>query len=949
MAGVLTTGTFEYEANGQTYTFSGTAAIEANYNESKNIGTKDTSFTVAGTSYTGAQNTATGPFIQDSPLSSASGTVEFWKNLTNRSDLPYAVYGQTLLMKGSTTATNELKNNGMGNMAIGGLITEATADTSQYVLNGDNNSSSLTLVANEDAGMNMYIGANTEIKVGGTGQIIVSTDGSWVVNNGKTLTLTTGSDGSVVFNADTTVSGGGTLALNANTTIANGSTLTISDGLNIESGAITVESGSTLSLSGTVNINAEGVVTARDKAAGNGYGSVIYSANTADYIKGEGTTTGIEDVSWSLNGYAASYNDGTISYSGDSSIYYIYDAADADYSNARDLVVDVGAGDTYSLGATANTALDSLTIKSGTVTSEYGGGAQGFFKGDVIIEGGAKLTLAGTGNNSHDALGWGDIVTRSITLLGEEGKTATLELAYSSDKSTTLRTDINLQGNALVTGGKVNSFGGKITATGTNNEIASELQVRNGHPLTVEVSGAADTLTISGNIKSNSDGGSTLTKSGEGTLYITGDIDALGSTINGSSSTIISSGSIQNITLQNSTFRSTETMTLGGTVNLTNVTLDGTAEIASGATSYTAGTLQFTSGKNSSITIAQGATFANDGFTYTSQGTDNATINSNGEFQLQIYTGSVTIANATMEKTTESDKHIGIALDNVDLILNSGTGNKLYGDKEQNLNNLTINGGTLNIESAAKVANTTAIAESATLNLKNANATLGAVSGAGRVNSEVTTSVATAADFTGTLAATNGTTLTDSGTGSGFSVDVTQGNIVLSRAEAITLDSATIGNGYTLTIGSETDHDVTLTLSHLTVATGGGTLQANLDLNNTGTLALSGVLTLGGSVELGDGGIALSGSLLDGLTTNSSITLFQDVDGLLRNGLDFTEPVSASAIFSNEALKDTDSVIYTVSYENNNVLLNARLVPEPATATLSLLALAALCARRRRK
>lgn len=935
MAGVLTTGTFEYEVDGQTYTFSGTAAIEANYNSSNNIGTSGTSFTVAGTSYTGAQNTATGPFIQDSPLSSASGTVEFWQNLTYRDNLPYAVYGQTLLMKGSTTATNELKNNGMGNMAIGGLITEATADTSHYVLNGDNNNSNLTLVANEAAGMNMYIGANTEIKVGGTGQIIVSTEGNWIVNGGKTLTLTAGSTGAVVFNADTTVSGGGTLS--------------ISDGLSFENGSITVESGSTLSLSGTVNINAEGIETARDKAAGNGYGSAIYSANMADYIKGEGSAN-IDDVSWSLNGIAASYNDGTISYSGDSSIYYIYEAtADADYSNARDLVIDIGDGDTYSLGSSANTTLDSLTIKSGTVTSEYGGGSTGFIQGDVIIEGGAKLTLAGTGGESHDALGWGNTATKSITLLGEEGKTATLELAYSSNGSTTLTTDINLQGNALVTGGKVNSFDGKITATGTNNEIASELQVRNGHPLTVEVTGAADTLTISGNIAYNTQGCDTLTKSGEGTLFITGNIDAAGTTINGSSSTIISSSSIQNITIQNSTLRSTETMTLGGTVNLTGVTLDGNAEIANGTTSYTEGPLQFTSGKNSSITIAQGATFANDGFTYTSQGTDTATINSNGESQLQIYTGSVTIANATMEKTTESDKYIGIALDNVDLILNSGTDNKLYGNKEQNLHNLTINGGTLNIESAAKVANTTAIAESATLNLKNANATLGTVSGAGRVNSEVTTSVATAADFTGTLAATNGATLTDSGTGSRFSVDVTQGNIILSRTEAITLDSVTIGNGYTLTIGSETDHDVTLTLSHLTVAAGGGTLQANLDLNNTETLALSGVLTLGGSVELGNGGIALSGSLLDGLTTNSSITLFQDVDGLLLNGQDFTEPVSASAIFSNEALKDTDSVIYTVSYENNNVLLNARLVPEPATATLSLLALAALCARRRRK
>jgi len=365
MAGVLTTGSFTYEAGGTNYTFSGTAAIESNYNAEKAIGTSGTNFTVAGNKYDGAANTANGPFIADSSVGAGHGANNFWKNLTNRSESGYegAVYGQTLLMKGSTTATHQLNNNGMGNMAIGGLITEATADTSNYVLNGDysndsgNQNYNLTLVANEAVGMNMYIGANTEIKVGGTGQLIAATNGTWTVNNGKTLTLTAGADGAVVFQSDISVGGGGTLS--------------ISDGLTFDGGSVTIASGSSLNLTGTVDIisHAGGAETDRDKVNGNGFGHAEYTISISDYLKGDGTVNS-SDVSWSINGHQASQSGNTLSYVGNSDTYYIYNAADAaDYSNAKHLVVDIETGNTCNFGTSASATLETMTIKSGTVTS----------------------------------------------------------------------------------------------------------------------------------------------------------------------------------------------------------------------------------------------------------------------------------------------------------------------------------------------------------------------------------------------------------------------------------------------------------------------------------------------------------------------------------------------------------------------------------------------------
>jgi len=545
-AGELTTGSFAYEAGGVTYTFSGTAAIESNYNEGKNIGTGQTTFTVAGTAYNGAASTANGPFIADSSVPAGQGANNFWKNLTNGNHAG-AVYGQTLLMKGSTTATQQLSNNGMGNMAIGGLITEASGDTpdaSNYILNGDNNNSNLTLVANEAVGMNMYIGANTEIKVGGTGQLIAATQGTWTVNSGKTLKLTAGANGAVVFQDNIAVNGGGTLS--------------ISDGLAFDGGSIEVASGSTLNLTGTVDIisNASGTESVRERSEGNGWSNAHYTARLSDYIKGDGTKN-TADVDWNINGYAATLEGDTIAYNGNGNTYYIFNSENVDdYSSAKHLVVDVLAGNTYNLGESANKTLESMTIVSGKVTSTYAvpndSGAT-FFKGDIIIEAGAELELASTGSQRYDVLGWnGNDITKSISLKGEENNVAKLTFAYeAANSSTTLVTDLNLQGHSLVSGGKINTFGGAITATGTNNEIASELLIRND--LDVNVGESSDSLTISGNIAIYSDGyGSAngiIEKNGAGLLKATGNVALNGVNVNAGGVEFSGGGSVGSITM----------------------------------------------------------------------------------------------------------------------------------------------------------------------------------------------------------------------------------------------------------------------------------------------------------------------------------------------------------------------------------------------------------------
>jgi len=205
-------------------------------------------------------------------------------------------------------------------------------------------------------------------------------------------------------------------------------------------------------------------------------------------------------------------------------------------------------------------------------------------------------------------------------------------------------------------------------------------------------------------------------------------------------------------------------------------------------------------------------------------------------------------------------------------------------------------------------------------------------------------------------------------------------NIDLSRiaeeVSAMNLQEVCITHGATLglytTATANNASAATISASKLKTVAGEGTqnatLNANvvmgagsaLELNSTLTLKAGGALTLDGTL--------LSGALLDSLNRGAvdSITLFTGVSSLtigseaatlaaegetfsavtFGGNRDFTA-AELSAAFGNAF----DPNVYTASYtaDNGGSIIMTANVPEPATATLSLLALAGLCARRRRK
>ncbi len=111
-----------------------------------------------------------------------------------------------------------------------------------------------------------------------------------------------------------------------------------------------------------------------------------------------------------------------------------------------------------------------------------------------------------------------------------------------------------------------------------------------------------------------------------------------------------------------------------------------------------------------------------------------------------------------------------------------------------------------------------------------------------------------------------------------------------------------------------------------------------------GAVTLSGALTFGAGLQMGESLLASVGALDYGETLN----LFTGLSGVNLPVVVDTESsrVLASSVFSN-VQSDTLYVDYRV-IDNVGTLLVAN-VPEPATATLSLMALSALAARRRRK
>ena len=193
-----------------------------------------------------------------------------------------------------------------------------------------------------------------------------------------------------------------------------------------------------------------------------------------------------------------------------------------------------------------------------------------------------------------------------------------------------------------------------------------------------------------------------------------------------------------------------------------------------------------------------------------------------------------------------------------------------------------------------------------------------------------------------------------------FSMEAANGDITfLNRGAGITVQELSLAAEQTISVYSgghvseEEETDVIVT-GRLTAGKD-AKLIANLTLGKGATLDVSGAdamgLTLGSSLTLNPG-MNLSQedmALIAKMSGRDTYGLFTGVDELTLAGTDIInckDPVSVDAVGWFHGFQPMQ---YYVCYDGSNVGLRCVPLPEPATGTLALLALASLTARRRRK
>ena len=213
------------------------------------------------------------------------------------------------------------------------------------------------------------------------------------------------------------------------------------------------------------------------------------------------------------------------------------------------------------------------------------------------------------------------------------------------------------------------------------------------------------------------------------------------------------------------------------------------------------------------------------------------------------------------------------------------------------------------------------------------------------------------------------------------SVDVEAGVLNIMNAASVNVQDVTIGANGTLGVYSgasataETASEGILTIKDTKSLTAGSgaKLNANLVMESGSTLDVRGTggtgLLMGSDVTLSKG-MTLNDYSSEWATWKDGTTyaLFTGVDGLnIGSGtgtaaIDYTQWVDASEYFTNikesnryflcydGAPADNQNGVLQASFDGSNVgMVYVMVMPEPTTSTLSLLALCALAARRRRK
>ena len=548
--------------------------------------------------------------------------------------------------------------------------------------------------------------------------------------------------------------------------------------------------------------------------------------------------------------------------------------------------------------------------------------------------------------------GAGNTVSAKITLAG--GKTATFKATGSKDRLSVTNI-LSGSGSVSVTGGGTVELSGTNTYTGGTKLSGGHLTVGNASALGGNIDVNKQVLSFSGT--------STLTVSTDITLAATGKIQA-----SEANAALDISGNVN----------------LTGQINVADAV--GRVNITGGTTSLLGNDGRIWLMKDSAVTISKGANLVTRVFSFTGNNDVSAgEITSIGTETEKIEVvenavGSTWSINTDYINTNFKDldveyrstdaRVVKADMNNVALSTAAGAGKlTLAREGGVTLTGLTANSD-VELATATKVTGITNIKQGATLSVSDAQSSLNKLSGTGKLSASVDQSLNLNTDtsnlFNGTLETKGGKLNVTGGTDyvhlAGMVAD--GGNLDLLSSAIVTVSDVTIGSDSTVgvykgTTASPTEegkvavHGFPSAKAQLTVGTG-AKLNADLSLSNAILTFNGDALTLGSSLTLQSGN-ELQGSLYSNWDGSGTLDLFTGVDSLTLGSGDTAitaevgKTYDASSVFANEGMGNYKLQMVGTAGDYTVQMVQNAPTPEPTTATLSLLALMGLAARRRRK
>lgn len=767
-------------------------------------------------------------------------------------------------------------------------------------------------------------------------------------------------NGDVTFN--TTIQNSsqqdGTITLNSLN--ANGHTLTATGGgsLTVDSlsgsiGGISLGAGTTLNL--TLNGNVDVALGETNIPKQNGF---ITQSVENFLTKGENSTFnlntdagrftigGIEATldteSGTLSAKSSTY--AVVSSSGDS-IVSLTDVANTG-SSPSDLNVHVYEDQSFRLdGALGGTStgdtqtLAGLHMENGT-TLYLADGAS--LSSAPSVTNGATINVTVDANASVTWDADATITTGNGTLTLGQGSTLNSGVLFGNSNATGQTITMEQGSTWNISGGTNTLSGATIQTQGSDRATITGGTLSLSGTTTLNTADAESALTITSGVTS-----AALTKTGAGTVTIENSVTINGKLTLGErgTNTLLNPGGTLELKGKTNTIRGSMIDLKDGTLITHGTTTISDGFDASGGRKYTgrivvadgvttiSGEAQWVSAENqNALSVKGGGELILKDVRIQALNGQDAEISGNGNANIDNNLSVLNISNANIiVDSQDANGTLSFKLDSSKLT-NERSSALVYNGTATNSDFVNASTGTTKVvKGTANVALAGSGAQAAGVNTQTADAITA---------SSVSTVAGTATTFTGNVTVTGSLTAATMATNADFistgevnGISPTSGRQVLfasDSASAIKSTFQSTGSGTTtLTLGD----GATLTLGGALAASDGGTF----------TLTLGGKVTLDFTTEVKAAIADLSmGTTLDVLlATNVN---FGD-DTSLQSGATASDYITLASD-SGLALTDSSRLILN---GNNLLLTGAVTVPEPATATLSLLALAALCARRRRK